>query len=1061
MPPHGRRRWSTFVLCASLVFLFASTASAASAVLGIDLGSEYIKAALVKPGIPLEIVLTKDSRRKEAATVAFKPSNSKSTASEAGVYPERVYGADAVALTARYPGDVYSNLKPLLGEIYKGSSIVATYGARRPELKLVGDKERGTVAFKSRTFGTKEEAFMVEELLAMEFQNIKANAAAFAGKGSTIRDVVITIPAFYTATEKRAVELAADLAGLKVLGLITDGLSVGLNYATSRTFPSIGEGGKAEYHLVYDMGAGSVTATVLRFQGRTVKDVGRYNKTVQEVQILGVGWDKILGGDTLNEVIMQDMISKFVETSRIKSMGVEAKHVLEHGRTTAKLWKEAERLRQVLSANSETSASFEGLLYDDVTFKYKLSRTEFEKLASAFAEQVQKPILQALEMAKLEFGDLESIILHGGAVRTPFVQKQLEALVGSADKIRTNVNSDEAAVFGAAFKAAGISPSFRVKEIRAGDIAGYSAGVSWESDGKERQQKLFIPSSQAGQQKLVPFKKTDDFTFTLYQQIPQANDQSKDVPIAQITTTNLTASVKELVNKFGCSTSDISLKFGVRLSKYDGLPEIVQGTVSCEVADNGKKGNVVDGVKDFFGFGSKKAGDQEPLKEDSDDLEISSSTAPAVSTTSTSSTSPSKSSSAKSSETGIPEKEDGEPGKRTETRIIGFTTSPAGIPAPSPKQLERIVDRLSTFDASDRSRLLREEALNTLEAYTYKARDLLSDEGFITASTEVARTEIEEKFKLASEWLYGDGADATREILKARLKELRELVDPIQKRKDEASKRPEEIQSLREALNSTASLINMLKEQNEKASAAVAAAAAAASASSSSSSSSSSASTNTSPSSSSSTNVIPEDDDDLADLDESPPDTTSSSSSTTPKSTETPNKIPEMPTFSNADIASVQETHSSIQSWLEEKILEQEKLSPSDDPAFTGAELMKKSQELNSVFERLIRESMNMKRDKGGPVPPKGEKKKAKSSTKSSTRSKSAKGKSGSTSSSTSSKKNNKGATKKAQKTKKEESDKGDPNTSTSTSTSTVATDPTAAQNVESETATSDVKQEL
>jgi hypoxia up-regulated 1 len=59
-----------------LFFLFSSTASAASAVLGVDMGTEYIKAALVKPGVPLEIVLTKDSRRKETSAVAFKPAKS-------------------------------------------------------------------------------------------------------------------------------------------------------------------------------------------------------------------------------------------------------------------------------------------------------------------------------------------------------------------------------------------------------------------------------------------------------------------------------------------------------------------------------------------------------------------------------------------------------------------------------------------------------------------------------------------------------------------------------------------------------------------------------------------------------------------------------------------------------------------------------------------------------------------------------------------------------------------------------------------------------------------------
>ena len=183
-----------------------------------------------------------------------------------------------------------------------------------------------------------------------------------AGKGSTIKDTVITVPSFYTVEERRAITLAADMAGLRVLSLISDGLSVGLNYATSRTFPTVNEGGKPEIHLVYDMGAGSTTATVLRFQGRTVKDVGKFNKTIQEVQVLSTSWDKSLGGDALNRVILEDMIEKITESSHMKPLGLQSNHVKSHGRTMAKLWKEAERIRQVLSAKHRDVDSCGGVI---------------------------------------------------------------------------------------------------------------------------------------------------------------------------------------------------------------------------------------------------------------------------------------------------------------------------------------------------------------------------------------------------------------------------------------------------------------------------------------------------------------------------------------------------------------------------------------------------------------------------------------------------------------------------------------------------------------------------
>lgn len=486
MAPPGRRRGnlSPGTILLGLFFLFSSTASAASAVLGVDLGTEYIKAALVKPGIPLEIVLTKDSKRKETSAVAFKPS--KGGALPAGSFPERFYGGDAIALQGRFPGDVYPNLKHLLG-VSSESDIVGTYKERYPALEVTGTEGRKTVSFQSGVF-SEDKSYTVEELLAMELKNVRENAKALAGKGYDIQDVVFTVPAFYTVDERRALEIAARLAGLKVLSVVSDGLAVGLNYATGRTFPDVTKDGKPEINLVFDMGAGSLSATILKFQGRTVKDVGRRNKTVQEVQVMGTGWDRTLGGDALNSLIVDDMVATFVELPAAKSASFTADKVKTHGRTAAKLFKEAERVRQMLSANKETTSFFESF-YEDVDFRYKLPRARFEELAATYAQRIDGPINKALEAAGLTFADIDSVIVHGGASRTPFVQARLEAVAGKS-KIRANVNADEAAVFGAAFKAAGLSPSFRVKEIRDSDTQGYNHGYQYMFNMKTKTKKI-------------------------------------------------------------------------------------------------------------------------------------------------------------------------------------------------------------------------------------------------------------------------------------------------------------------------------------------------------------------------------------------------------------------------------------------------------------------------------------------------------------------------------------------------------------------------------------------
>ena len=939
MSPHARRRPSNFAALLSLFLFFTSTASAASAVLGIDLGTEYIKAALVKPGIPLEIVLTKDSKRKETAAVAFKPLRTRVSTAESDAFPERIYGGDAMALSARFPNDVYPSLKPLLG-LKLGNDLISEYGSTFPGLDIVEWTETGTVGFRSDSFVKGEEPWLVEELLAMELKNIKGNAETMAGKGSTIQDAVITVPSFYTAQERRAVVLAADLAGLRVLSLISDGLSVALNYATSRTFPTVNEGGKPEVHLVYDMGAGSTTATVLKFQGRTVKDVGKYNKTIQEVQVLGTSWDRTLGGDALNRVILEDMINKITSSIHMKDLEVLPRHVRAHGRTMAKLWKEAQRVRQVLSANTEISTSLESLYNEEFTFKYKLSRADYEQLASAYAERVQKPIREALSIAKLSIADLESVILHGGAVRTPFVQKQLEAAIEDSEKIRTNVNADEAAVFGAAFKAAAISPSFRVKEIRALDNAVYPVTASWSIDGKEKQQKLFVPTSQIGAEKQVSVKALADFSFILSQ---QPSFGSSDLQISHIKTVNLTESVKQLTTKFGCSLSDIGTKFAIRLSPIDGLPEVISGSVSCEVTETeSKRGGVVDGMKDFLGFGSKK-GDQEPLKEDSI---TESPTLTSNFETSTASLSSEDTTAGSVVERDVKEDKPKELKKKTETIAIGFSTELAGLQSFNHQSQERIKTRLIAFDKSDRSRVLREETLNNLEGYTYKIRDILEDEGFVAVSTVQQRDSIEEKSNDASIWLYGDGADANRELLKAKLDELRGLVAPIQKRKEEASKRPSQIQKLQDALAQANTMATVVQQQREAQALADSKAA--------SDSEAAKSQTTTAPSTST---------DDFADLDDETPTASSFTASA----------VPNMPAsiYSEEDVNAILQKEDSVKKWLDEKLAEQDKLSATDDPVLLSSELSAKSEELNNLVMRLLTKQMK--------TPPKPKKSKSRS----------------------------------------------------------------------------------
>ncbi|KAI1965376.1 lumenal Hsp70 protein [Ophidiomyces ophidiicola] len=952
MAPPGRRRslggpalfylFSTVTLFA-IIASFPNTISAAgTGVLGIDLGTEYIKAAVVKPGVPLEIVLTKDSKRKELSAVAFKPSRESGAA-----YPERFYGSDALALAPRFPNDVYFNLKSLLGiPIETGiqgsdggqSNMAALYENRFPGIKLEPASDgRGSIGIRSRLLGEKEgkSPFLVEELLAMQLKQIKANAEEM-GQKTGLEDAVITVPPFFSAEEKRSVQFAAELAGLNVLSLISDGMAVALNYATSRTFPNATNNEKPEHHVIFDMGAGSTTATVLKFQSRTVKDFGKWTRNFQEIHAVGVGWDKTLGGDALNQLIVNDMISKLSESGKLKD-STSIEQIKGHSKTMAKLWRGSEKIRQVLSANSETSATFESLYEEDVYFKYKISRAAFEGLAESHIKRISKPLLDALAVAKVTLAEVDSIILHGGAIRTPFVQKQLELLCGESKKVRTNVNADEAAALGAAFKGASLSRTFRVKEIQTYDIPAYGASIKFVTGGKERKQQAFLPTSQIGQEKITIIKNLKDFDFEFTQQFIRDN-QTIDYPVSHTKTTNLTEALTGLKEKFGCPVENVTIWFGMQLNPITASPEITRGSASCEVEEIKK--SVVEKAKEFLGFDSKK--DQKPLQDDDSKQQQSESSSTSSSSTATDIPDSSASSHTKSATEQKPSPVDADDGNeeppeaprqvRIETMIIGFESTQLGIVRPSRDEMRRIKNRLTAFDASDFARVHRETTLNNLEAFIYRSSDLLNDVGFEKAMKTDAMDTLKTTIAEFSEWLAGDGADAPTKELKAKLDTLKSIVDPVLNRKAENEMRPVKIQGLQQNLSSAKMLLQVMENQIKAEESAF------------------SASTSETPSPSGEAESTPS----------GPEPDASSNSSSASTSSASSVPTPSYSIYNPVDLSLLSKTHDEVSAWLDAKLKLQEKLAESDDPVLTSddleTKLMELQRSLNKIMEKMARQ---------------------------------------------------------------------------------------------------------
>ncbi|KJE95164.1 hypoxia up-regulated protein [Capsaspora owczarzaki ATCC 30864] len=434
---------AVLALCAAL----ATVAPLASAltVLSVDFGSEGFKVGIVKPGVPMEVVMNAQSQRKTTVAVSFRQG-------------ERLVGDPAFALTAKYPTHVYTHLQPLLGQLANSSST-ELYRQRFPYHKIVAN-EQGLAVFKSpeQDADGKDIFYTVEELVGTLLEDAKNQAQVFSG--DAIFNAVITVPAFFAQAERQAVLNAAQLVGLNVLQLMNENAAVALNYGVFRRHEF---NATPQFLMFYDMGAGSTTATLARFSavpptspsGKKSKSLSK--EAIPVADIIGVGYDRSLGGFEF-DLVLRDHLAKGFTTQYAKKI---SRPVTANPRAMAKLLKEANRVKEVLSANIDTVAQIESL-HEDIDFKLKVTRAELETMCAHLFARVASPIEQALAMANVTLAELNQVILVGGGSRVPKVQELLMQVVQRTE-LGKNINADEAAVMGAAYQAAALSKAFRVK----------------------------------------------------------------------------------------------------------------------------------------------------------------------------------------------------------------------------------------------------------------------------------------------------------------------------------------------------------------------------------------------------------------------------------------------------------------------------------------------------------------------------------------------------------------------------------------------------------------------
>ncbi|XP_070808481.1 hypoxia up-regulated protein 1 [Pituophis catenifer annectens] len=797
------------------------------AVMSVDLGSESMKVALVKPGVPMEIVLNKESRRKTPLAVVLKET-------------ERLFGDSAAGMAIKTPKVTFRYFQDLLGKHFDNPQV-ARYQSRFPEHQLEKDARRETVIFRL----SDRLQYSPEEMLGMVLNYSRTLAEDFAEQ--PVKDAVITVPAYFNQAERRAVLHAAKMADLKVLQLINDNTAVALNYGVFRRKDI---NATAQNIMFYDMGAGSTVCTIVTYQTLKTKDSG----VQPQLQIRGVGFDRTLGGLQM-ELRLRDHLAKLFNEQH------PGKDVRQNLRAMAKLLKEANRVKTVLSANVDHMAQIEGLL-DDIDFKAKVSRQEFENLCSDLFERVAGPVRQALSSAEMSLDEIDQVILVGGATRVPKVQEFLLQVVGK-EELGKNINADEAAAMGAVYQAAALSKAFKVKPFIVRDAAVYPIQVEFTREVEEGDESrslkhnrriLFQRMAPYPQRKVITFNRyTDDFEFQVnYADMGFLSESDlRAFGSLNLTKVKLRGVGESFQKHLDYESKGIKAHFNMdesgvlSLDRVESVFETMVEEKPEEESTLTKLGNTIsslfgggspgpeafenvteavheeeeaqakfgrDDQKDHAGPASEEGEKQPPRSQEKAAGEASapegqqeeagekagSKEAPEKAEAGKGEDPPVKSPAEKAA---MAVEEERKAKKQRLVEEIAVELDVHDVLDLLPEELQTSSLKLQELTERDLEKQEREKSANSLEAFIFETQDKLYQEEYQLVATEEEREEISRKLSEASSWMEDEGYTAPTKELKEKLSELRRLCRSLFFRVEERRKWPDRLAALESLLN--------------------------------------------------------------------------------------------------------------------------------------------------------------------------------------------------------------------------------------------------------------------
>ncbi|CAL3969810.1 unnamed protein product [Diplocarpon coronariae] len=403
-------------------------------VVGVDLGTVNTVIAVAR-NRGVDVITNEVSNRATPSLVGFGPKSR--YLGEPAKTQEISNLKNTVGSLKRLAGRSFNDPDVQIEQDFVSAPLVEINGQVGAEVTYLGKKER----------------FTATQLVSMFLSKVKATASAELKL--PVSDMVMSVPAWFTDAQRRALMDAAEISGVKLLRLMNDTTAAALGYGITKTDLPTGDEKPRRVAFV-DIGHSNYTVSIVEFRKG-------------ELTVKSTAYDRHFGGRDFDKAIVDHLAAEFKEKYKID--------IKSHPKALVRVHAAAEKLKKILSANQQAPLNIESLM-NDVDVSTMMTREELEKLVEPLLKRVQVPLEQALTEARLKVEDIDIVELVGGCTRVPALKERIQQFFGKT--LSFTLNQDEAIARGCAFSCAILSPVFRVRDFTIHDIVNYPIEFTWE-----------------------------------------------------------------------------------------------------------------------------------------------------------------------------------------------------------------------------------------------------------------------------------------------------------------------------------------------------------------------------------------------------------------------------------------------------------------------------------------------------------------------------------------------------------------------------------------------------